>query len=240
MILFPAIDLKDNEAVRLFKGDFNKKTVYSKNPEEIAKDFEKAGAKYLHLVDLDGAKSGNRINEKAIKKILSTVSLKVQLGGGIRSEEAIKDALNLGVERVILGTIAQKDPAFVKSAIEKFGADKIVVGIDAKEECVAVSGWEDVSNTNLFSLAIEMKKVGVKTIIYTDISKDGTLAGVNVLATKTLSEKTDLNVIASGGVSSMNDLEKLSRENIYGAIIGKAYYEKKLDLSLAIERFSNV
>lgn len=238
MILLPAIDLKDGQAVRLKKGDFNEKTVYSDKPWEIAVEFEKAGAGFIHLVDLDGALAGYSVNEKAIRKITESVSIPVELGGGIRSLENIDYVLSMGVYRVILGTSAVKNPTFVKEAVEKFGSERIVVGIDAKNGRVATDGWEKLSDVSAIDMAIEMKKMGVRTIIYTDISRDGTLSGPNVEQTKNLSNKTGLDIIASGGVSCMKDLEDLNLAGIYGSIIGKAYYEKKIDIREAVELFS--
>ena len=238
MILLPAIDMKDGCAVRLEKGDFNLKTVYSENPAEFALKFQDAGAGFIHLVDLDGALKGHSVNESAIKKITSSVDIPCELGGGIRSLEAIEYVLGLGVYRVILGTSAVQDPDFVTEAVEKFGSERIVVGIDAKNGRVATHGWESLSEYTAINLAKDMKERGVKTIIYTDISRDGMLTGPNINATKELSDKTGLDIIASGGVSCMEDLEQLSEAGIYGSIIGKAYYEGRVDLEEAVRRFS--
>lgn len=238
MILLPAIDMKDGCAVRLKKGDFNQLTVYSEDPSEFAVKFRDAGAGFIHLVDLDGALKGHSVNEKAIKKIAASVDTPCELGGGIRSIEAIDYVLGLGVYRVILGTSAVKDPDFVSEAVDKFGSERIVVGIDAKDGRVATHGWETLSDYTAVDLADDMKKRGVKTIIYTDISRDGMLTGPNISATKKLSDVTGLDVIASGGVSCMEDLEELSDAGIHGAIIGKAYYEGKVDINEAVRRFS--
>ena len=189
-------------------------------------------------MDLDGALKGHSVNEEAIRKITSTVDIPCELGGGIRSIEAIEYVLGLGVYRVILGTSAVKDPGFVSAAVEKFGPERIVVGIDAKDGRVATHGWETLSEHTAAELAEDMKSRGIKTIIYTDISRDGMLTGPNVSATKKLSDASGLDVIASGGVSCMEDLEELSDAGIYGAIIGKAYYEGKVDLKEAVRRFS--
>lgn len=238
MILLPAIDMKDGCAVRLKKGDFNQLTVYSEDPSEFAVKFRDAGAGFIHLVDLDGALKGHSVNEAAIRKITSTVDTPCELGGGIRSLEAIEYVLGLGVYRVILGTSAVKNPDFVSEAVDKFGSERIVVGIDAKDGRVATHGWETLSEYTAAELAEDMKSRGVRTIIYTDISRDGMLTGPNVSATKKLSDATGLDVIASGGVSCMEDLEELSDAGIYGAIIGKAYYEGKVDIKEAVRRFS--
>ncbi|MBS4899966.1 MAG: 1-(5-phosphoribosyl)-5-[(5-phosphoribosylamino)methylideneamino]imidazole-4-carboxamide isomerase [Clostridiales bacterium] len=238
MILLPAIDLKDGQAVRLKKGDFNEKTVYSDRPWEIAIEFEKAGAGFIHLVDLDGALAGYSVNEAVIRKITEAVTVPVELGGGIRDLEKIEYVLGMGVYRVILGTSAVKDPGFVKEAVEKFGADRIVAGIDAKNGLVATDGWEKVSDITSVDMAVKMKEAGVKTIIYTDISKDGMMSGPNIEQTKKLSEETGLDIIASGGVSCMKDLADLNEAGIYGSIIGKAYYEKKIDIKEAVGLFS--
>lgn len=237
MKLLPAIDMKGGQAVRLKKGDFNDVTVYSDDPLEFALEFERAGAGYIHLVDLDGALKGSSVNEDAVKRITSAVSVPCELGGGIRSLEAIRYVLGLGVYRVILGTSAVQNPDFVSEAVDIFGDERIVVGIDAKKGMVATHGWEQVSELSAADLAMDMKSRGVKTIIYTDISRDGMLTGPNVSQTKKLSDHTGLDVIASGGVSSMDDLEELAEAGIYGAIIGKAYYEGKIDIRDAVKRF---
>ncbi len=238
MILLPAIDMKDGKAVRLKKGDFKEVTVYSDKPYEIALEFERCGAGFIHLVDLDGALAGHSVNEEAVKKITSTVDIPCEIGGGIRSIGAIEYALSLGVYRVILGTSAVNDPDFVSEAVERFGPERIVVGIDAKNGLVATHGWERVSELTAVDMALDMKDRGVRTVIYTDISRDGMLTGPNIEQTKQLSEKTELDIIASGGVSCMEDLERLNDAGISGSIIGKAYYEKKIDLEEAVKRFS--
>ena len=238
MILLPAIDMKDGKAVRLKKGDFKEVTVYSEKPWEIAREFERCGAGFIHLVDLDGALAGHSVNDEVIKKITSETDIPCEIGGGIRSIDAIEYALSLGVYRVILGTSAVADPDFVSETVEKFGSDRIVVGIDAKEGLVATHGWEKVSGMSATDMALDMKSRGIKTIIYTDISRDGMLTGPNIPQTKKLSDDTGLDIIASGGVSCMNDLDELSEAGIYGSIIGKAYYEKKIDLEEAVKRFS--
>lgn len=237
MQLYPAIDMKDGKCVRLKQGEFNDITVYCDEPYKVAQYFEQNGAGFIHLVDLDGALEGHAVNEETIKKIVSSVSIPCELGGGIRTLEDIERTLSYGVYRVIIGTKAVKEPEFVKAAVEKFGAEHIVVGVDAKNGMVATHGWEQVSDTTALSLCLKMKEYGVQTIVYTDISKDGMLQGPNVEMTKELTEKTGLNIIASGGVSGMEDLDNLNEAGIKGAIIGKAIYEKRIDIAEAVKKF---
>ena len=233
MIIFPAIDIINGEGVRLYKGDYDKKTVYGK-PLEIAKDFLESGATHIHIVDLDGAKSGETPNLELICKIKSKTGLFIEVGGGIRSEKVIDKYLSAGVDRVILGTIAVKDPAFVKNAVKKYG-NKIAVGIDVKDGFVAVKGWTEKTEKRLLGFCAEMVDIGVKTVICTDISKDGALSGTNAEMYKGLSEKFPINFTASGGVSSLSDVKALNELGLYGAIIGKAYYTGDIDLKKAIE-----
>lgn len=237
MKLFPAIDIKNGQCVRLRQGSFRDVLVYSDVPLKMAKKWEASGASFIHVVDLDGALVGHSVNEAVIKDIVDNINIPIQLGGGIRSIKDIENKLNLGIKRVIIGTKAAIDPAFMKEAIAIFGADHIIAGIDAKDGIVAVEGWEKLSHYNAVSLALEMKKVGVKTIVYTDIAKDGMLQGPNIHYTAEMVEETGLNIIASGGISSLKDLEKLKEINVYGAIIGKALYENKIDLKKAVEMF---
>lgn len=237
MRLYPAIDIKNGQCVRLRQGVFEDTTVYANEPFEVAKEFEADGAKFLHIVDLDGALRGTGANDEALKKIVENVSIPVEIGGGIRTMEDIEHRLSLGVTRVILGTKAVESPEFVKEAVEKFGADKIVVGIDAKDGMVAIKGWETISNVDAVTLALSMKELGVTTIIYTDISKDGMLCGPNFAQTARLVEATGMDIVASGGVSCMNDLLELEKIKVEGAILGKAIYEKRVDLKEAAARF---
>jgi phosphoribosylformimino-5-aminoimidazole carboxamide ribotide isomerase len=239
MILFPAIDIKNGQCVRLRQGSFQDVLVYSEIPLKIAKQWEAAGASFIHIVDLDGALVGHSVNDEVIQAIVSDIKIPVQVGGGIRSIKDIENKLSLGVERVIIGTKAVKDPAFIKEAINTFGTDRIVIGIDAKDGMVAIEGWEKISTYQAVSLALEMKKYGVKTIVYTDIAKDGMLQGPNITHTKEMVETTGLNIIASGGVSSLKDLELLNDINVYGAIMGKALYENRIDLKTAINMFES-
>ncbi|NLZ80424.1 MAG: 1-(5-phosphoribosyl)-5-[(5-phosphoribosylamino)methylideneamino]imidazole-4-carboxamide isomerase [Clostridiales bacterium] len=237
MILYPAIDIKNGQCVRLRQGQFHDIEIYSHTPVKIASKWEQQGASYIHIVDLDGALVGRSINETVIREIVKAVGVPVQLGGGIRNISDIENALNYGVERVIIGTKAVEEPLFIKEAIQIFGADKIVVGVDAKNGLVAIEGWEKISTLTALNLCREMKKIGVKNIIYTDISKDGMLQGPNIESTKSLSDATDLNIIASGGVSSMTDLENLYKAEISGVIVGKALYEKRINLRKAVQLF---
>ena len=237
MILFPAIDIKNGQCVRLRQGRFQDVLVYSDIPLKIAKQWEAAGASFIHVVDLDGALLGHSVNDEAIRLIISEVKIPVQVGGGIRTIQDIENKLKLGVERVIIGTKAVKDPGFIKEAITTFGADRIILGIDAKEGMVAIEGWEKVSEYHAVGFAQEMKKLGAKTIVYTDISKDGMLQGPNIAHTKQMVDSTGMNIIASGGVSSLKDLEILEEIGAYGTIIGKALYENKIDLKKAVELF---
>ena len=237
MKLYPAIDIKNGQCVRLRQGKFDDVIIYSNNPVDIAKEWEACGASFIHLVDLDGALCVHAVNAEVIRKIASTVNIPVEVGGGIRNIKDIEDVLALGVSRVIIGTKAVENPNFIKEAVDKFGADKIVAGVDAKDGLVAIHGWEKVSNIKAVDLCMEMKKLGIKTIIYTDISKDGMLSGPNVYQTKLLSDQTGLDIIASGGVSGLKDLELVDEAGIHGAIIGKALYEKKIDLRQAVAMF---
>ncbi len=237
MKLFPAIDIKNGQCVRLRQGSFRDVLVYSDIPLKIAKEWEASGASFIHVVDLDGALVGHSINEAVIKEIVDNVSIPIQLGGGIRSIKDIENKLNLGIDRVIIGTKAAVDPAFMKEAISTFGPERIIAGIDAKDGVVAVEGWERLSSFNAVALALEMKNAGVEMIIYTDIAKDGMLQGPNIHYTAEMVEETGLKIIASGGISSIKDLEILNEINVYGAIIGKALYEKKIDLVKAIDMF---
>jgi len=235
--LFPAIDLKNGNCVRLKQGEFSDVKIYSEEPYKVAVSFEENGAHFLHLVDLDGALAGESKNDAAIEKIIENIDVPVEVGGGIRTREDAKRKLDMGVARVILGTAAVNSPELVKELVEEFGSDSIVVGIDAKNGLVATKGWETVTNVTAVELALKMKECGVKTIIYTDISKDGMLCGPNVPETKKLSEETGLMVVASGGILCMNDLKELDEAGIYGAILGKSLYEGKINLKEAVEKY---
>ena len=234
MELFPAIDLIGGCAVRLVKGDYAQKTVYSENPAEVAKSFAAAGAKYLHVVDLEGAKDGGTPNLETIKNIVEKGGLLVEVGGGIRSEEVIKKYLDAGVFRVILGTAAVQNPAFLEEMVQKYG-EKIAVGVDIKDGMVAIKGWTEVSAESCFDFCEKLQKIGVKTIICTDISKDGLLSGTNLELYKELSEKFSVDIVASGGVTTLDDVKKLADMGMYGAILGKALYTRNIDQKAAVE-----
>ncbi|MDR1017605.1 MAG: 1-(5-phosphoribosyl)-5-[(5-phosphoribosylamino)methylideneamino]imidazole-4-carboxamide isomerase [Lachnospiraceae bacterium] len=229
-IIIPAIDLLGGKAVRLTKGDYNKKTVYEDNPVIQGKKFQEMGAGYLHLVDLDGAKTGSNTNFETIKNIRKELTIPIEVGGGIRTEEAINKYLEIGVNRVILGTIALKNISFVKEMIEKYGNEKIVVGVDVRNGYVSTDGWLKDSDKTYLDFIEELKNIGVKYIICTDISKDGMLSGPNF----SMYEKIKgINVVVSGGISSEEDIEKAMK--YYGVIVGKAYYEGKVDLEKVIK-----
>lgn len=234
MNIFPAIDLYDKKAVRLFKGNYDEMTIYSNNPIEIAQDFEKCGAKFIHMVDLEGAKNGTTPNIEIVKEVATKTSLFVEIGGGIRSIETVEKYLSAGVSRVILGTSAVTDEEFLKEAISKY-QEKIAVGADVKDGYIAIKGWIEKSEYSLDEFLSKMQKLGVKTIICTDISKDGAMRGTNLELYKELSQKYSLDIIASGGVSTIEDIKALTQMKLYGAIIGKAYYTGAIDLKEAIE-----
>ena len=234
MLLFPAIDLYEGKAVRLLKGEYEKMTVYSENPPEIAMDFKACGASCIHIVDLEGAKSGETPNFETVKAIKEKSGLFCEIGGGIRSMEVVEKYLEAGLDRVILGTAAVNDEAFLQAAVDRFG-EKIAVGVDIKDGYVAVKGWLEKSEHDAFSFCEKMQKMGVKTLICTDISKDGAMMGTNRELYKTLSEKFDLQITASGGVSSLEDVQYLKKLDLYGAIIGKAYYTGAIDLKEALK-----
>ena len=229
MIIFPAIDIKDNKCVRLSQGDFNKVKTYSNEPFDMALKWKNEGASFLHIVDLDGARSEEIINKKSIEKIAKDIGLPIQVGGGIRSEEKIKSFIDMGVERVIIGTIAVENKELLKELVSKY-KEKLIVSIDAKDGKVALRGWEVISEVDSIDLCKELEEIGIKTIVYTDISKDGMLEGPNFDIYKILSQKTFLNIIASGGISSIDDIKRLKDMNIYGAIVGKALYDNKIEL----------
>ena len=234
MKLFPAIDLYDGKAVRLFKGDYEQMTIYSENPIEIARDFEEKGAKYIHLVDLEGAKDGTTPNLQIVKQIANETSLFTEIGGGIRSMDTVKTYLENGVDRVILGTAAVNNPDFLKEAVETYG-ERIAVGVDVKDGYVAIKGWIEKSQYTCFEFCEMMQDLGVKTLICTDISKDGAMQGTNRELYKELSEKFHMDITASGGVSTLEDIKALRALDLYGAIIGKAYYIGAIDLCEALK-----
>lgn len=233
MELFPAIDLRNGQAVRLFQGDYDQMTVYSSAPEDVAREFKAKGAKNLHLVDLDGAKDGELVNFESIRKIVKDLDMFVEVGGGIRDEERIRQYLDLGVGRVILGTIAVKDPEFLEAMVAKY-KEKIAVGVDVKDGYVAINGWKEVTDKKGMEFCEYLADIGVKTVIYTDISRDGGLKGTNLEAYRQLAEIEGLDIVASGGISFEEEITAL-KETTYGAILGKAIYDGLLDLEKALE-----
>ena len=234
MILYPAIDLVGGKAVRLYKGDYAQMTIYSDDPLSVAKDFQRAGAKRMHLVDLEAARSGSPANAETIRSIAEQTDLFLEVGGGIRNMEILETYLSLGVDRAILGTAAVTDPQFLKAAVDKFG-EKVAVGVDLKDGYVAIKGWTETSTLTADAFFTRMEELGVKTVICTDISRDGAMKGTNRELYKTLSEKFSIDLIASGGVSSMEDILALKEMGLHGAIIGKAYYTGAIDLHKALE-----
>ena len=237
MQLYPAIDMKNGQCVRLRQGAFKDITIYSDAPEKVVAHWQEKGASFLHLVDLDGALAGYSVNEEVIRRIADTVSIPIEIGGGIRSGEAVERMLGLGVRRVIIGTKAVEHPEFLRDIVRTFGEEAIVAGVDAKDGMVAVEGWEKVSSLTARDLCLTMKEYGVRHIVYTDISRDGMLSGPNVEATRKLTEETGLDIIASGGVSCMEDLKCLHEAGIRGAVIGKALYENRIDLAEAVRLY---
>lgn len=234
MIIFPAMDLRNGNCVRLYQGEFSTSQVVGENPIDIALDFKNQGAEYIHMVDLDGALKGDIANLDVIKGVIKETALPIQLGGGIRNINTIEKLIEEGVSRVILGTAALNNPPMVKEAVRNFG-EKIAVGIDAKDGYVAIEGWIKVSKVQYIDFAKTMEDIGVKTIIFTDISRDGTLTGPNFEATGMLNEQVSCDIIASGGMKSIEDIKKLTDMNMYGAIIGKALYSKNINLKEAID-----
>ena len=236
MKLYPAIDLHLGRAVRLYKGDYQKVTDYG-DPVDCAKRWKNEGATFLHLVDLDGAKDGEFKNLKAVENIIKNVDIKVELGGGIRNIDQIEKLINIGVSRVIIGSKAL-DLEFVKECINKFGSEKIVIGIDCKNMMISTHGWLETSQINAIDFTKELKKLGVKTIIFTDIARDGTLEGINIESTKEMVD-LGLNIVASGGAKSLDDIKKCKEINCSGIILGKSIYNGDIDLSEAIKLYED-
>ena len=234
MIILPAIDLYEKKAVRLFKGRYDQMTVYSDNPIEIARDFESCGAAYVHVVDLEGAKDGTTPNLEVVKQIARETGLKVEIGGGIRDMKTVEKYISAGVNRIIIGTAAVTDEAFLCRAASEYG-NKIAVGADVRDGFIAIKGWLEKSEYSLENFLDYIQQKGITTVICTDISKDGAMKGTNLELYRKLSERYSLNIIASGGVSSVNDIKQLRKMNLYGAIIGKAYYTDAVNLKEAIE-----
>jgi len=234
VILFPAIDLFEKKAVRLYKGDYANMTVYSENPIEIARDFESRGCTHIHMVDLEGAKDGSTPNLAIVEQVARETGLFVEIGGGIRSMDTVERYLKAGVSRVILGTAAIKDPAFLQAAVSRYG-EKIAVGADVKDGRIAIRGWLETAPVGLEEFLASMEQLGVKNIICTDISKDGAMRGTNLELYRRLSQKYSMDITASGGVSTLEDVRQLRQMDLYGAIIGKAYYTGAIDLTEALE-----
>ena len=239
MILFPAIDIRDGKCVRLIQGDYAQEIIYNDSPTNMAQEWQNQGAEYIHVVDLDGAKTGNSANKQAIEAIAKAVSVPVQVGGGIRNMDIVDSHIENGVARVIIGTAAIQDPEFLKKAVEKYG-DKIAVSIDARNGLVATDGWTETSDVKAVDLLQDLAEIGVKTVVYTDIMKDGMLQGPNFEELKIMDEASSINIIASGGVSTEEDIKKLATEDMYGAIIGKALYEGNLSLKKLLGDDSHV
>jgi phosphoribosylformimino-5-aminoimidazole carboxamide ribotide isomerase len=236
MQIYPAIDIIDGKAVRLSQGKFDNVTIFNDDPADAAKDWADAGATYIHIVDLDGARKGKSFIVDILKNITSKYDIPVQTGGGVRTLEDVTERINAGASRVIIGTAAVKNPELVKEAVKLYG-DKIAVGVDAKNGMVAISGWEEISNVTAVDLCLKMKEYGVKTVIYTDISKDGMMSGPNIESTKELIDKTGMDIIASGGVSTLADVENVKNINAAGVIIGKALYNGALNLTEVLEKY---
>ena len=234
MIIFPAIDIYGKKAVRLYKGNYNEMTVYSNSPIDVALDFVKCGATHIHTVDLEGAKDGTTPNLTTIADIVRETGLFTEVGGGIRSEKAIEKYLDVGVGRVILGTAAVNDEAFLRSAVEKYG-EAVAVGADVRDGFIAIKGWRELSSLSLEAFLTSMQSIGVKNVICTDISKDGAMNGTNLTLYRSLSKKYSMNITASGGVDSIESIRRLREMGLYGAIIGKAYYTGAISLREAIE-----
>ncbi len=234
MLIFPAIDLYEGKAVRLLRGEYENMTVYSENPIEIAYEFENQGATHIHMVDLEGAKNGDTPNLEVVREVAEKTNLFVEIGGGIRSMAVVDKYIDAGIDRVILGTAAVNDKDFLTAAVAKYG-EKIAVGVDVKDGFVAIKGWTEKSEYTCFQFCEMMQKIGVKTLICTDVSKDGAMQGTNRELYRELSEKFDMNIVASGGVSTIDDVKALADMDLYGAIIGKAYYTKAISLDEAIE-----
>lgn len=235
MLIIPAIDIKDGEAVRLYKGDYAKKTVYSQHPEELAKSFENMGATLLHVVDLDGAKDGECINLETIKKIKQNTTMTIELGGGIRNMETVKLYLEtVGIDRVILGTAAIKDPIFLKAALDAYGPKRIVVGVDVKDGCVSTGGWLETSEVPYLDFIQELENMGIMYIVATDISKDGTLEGPNFKMYEEIAKASKIQFVVSGGIKDQQNIVDVASKGYYACIVGKAYYEGKVDIQEVI------
>lgn len=234
MVIYPAIDLYEGKAVRLYKGDYQQMTIYSENPVGVSCEFAKKGATHIHLVDLDGAKTGDTPNFEVVRNIKEATGLFCEIGGGIRSMDVIRRYIEVGIDRVILGTAAVTDPVFLQEAVAQYGK-RIAVGVDIRDGYVAIKGWTEKSELEAFAFCEKLDRLGVSSLICTDISKDGAMQGANHDLYQKLSSKFSMDIIASGGVSSLEDVQRLAKMKIHGAIIGKAYYTGAIDLAEAIE-----
>jgi len=237
MRIYPAIDIKDGKCVRLKQGAFNDVTVYNDDPAAQALIWRESGGEYIHVVDLDGARNGCGFNNSTISRVIGLAEVPVQVGGGIRTVEDIECKLSMGAARVILGTAAVKDPGLLETAVKQFGAERIVVGIDVKDGFAAISGWEDSTRLTALEICLDIKRLGLNTVIYTDISKDGMMQGPNVESTARLMNETGMDIIASGGVSSMEDLRRLHEIGVSGVIVGKALFMGTVKLDEAVRLF---
>ncbi|MGB5824075.1 MAG: 1-(5-phosphoribosyl)-5-[(5-phosphoribosylamino)methylideneamino]imidazole-4-carboxamide isomerase [Proteocatella sp.] len=238
MIIFPAIDIKDNKCVRLTQGKFDQINIYNDNPVEVAKLWESQGAEYIHLVDLDGAKNEAKINQATIESVINAVSIPVQIGGGIRSLQRAAQLIEIGAQRIILGTIAVTEKELTKTLAEKYPG-KVAVSVDAVNGKAAVKGWAQISTVDVLDICSFMEEIGIRTLIYTDILMDGMLKGPNFAEYERLSKKTSLDIIASGGVTTLEDIKRLSQMDMYGAIVGKSLYDKRINLKEALECLRN-
>ncbi len=237
MLIYPVIDIKNGQCVRTKRGHYDNLVVYSHSPEKVAKTWENEGAKFLHIIDLDGAAVGHSVNDDVIRGIIHNIEIPVQVGGGIRTIQDIEHTLALGAKKVVIGSKAAQSPAFIKEAVNIFGSDRLVISIDAKDNMVMTDAWEKVSIYSTVSLAKRMEAIGITTIVYTDVNRDGMLEGANIVFAKELIDATGLNVIVSGGTASLKDLEMLQDIGAKGVILGKALYEHKINLKNAIEFF---
>lgn len=238
MIIFPAIDIKDNKCVRLTQGKFDQMNIYSGNPVEVAKLWEALGTQYIHLVDLDGAKNEARVNKKTIENIINCVKIPVQIGGGIRSLERASQLIETGAQRIILGTVAVTEKELTKTIAGKYPG-RVAVSVDAVNGKAALKGWTELSTVDVMDICSFMEEIGIKTLIYTDILMDGMLSGPNFGEYERISNSTNLEIIASGGVTTLEDLKKLNQMNMYGAIVGKSLYDKRINLKEALECLRN-
>ena len=234
MYILPATDLYDGKVVRLYKGDYNQMTVYSDKPLQIARDFAGCGAEFLHVVDLEGARDGTTPNRHVVEKLVEKSGMSIEIGGGIRTEDTVRTYIDIGVERVILGTSAVTDPVFLEKMVDRYG-DRIAVGVDLADGYVAIKGWTEQSEVPADAFFSRLQLIGVRTVICTDISKDGTLSGTNLQLYKTLSETYNMQLIASGGIATLDDVVALREMNLYGAILGKALYTGDLNLTDAVK-----